>query len=188
MLDKQLSKKKKYVRGNQSLFMNKTLSKAIMLRTILRNKFLKNRSNENKTNYVKQRNHCVSLLRKTKREYYSNLDEKKICDNKTFWKIVKPMLSKKIKSNERITLIENDEIIKTEKGDDPIFENINDPLLKAIVRYRNHPSIVAIKKFCNSKSHFSFKNVQKEEILKELNNLNINKATQNTDIPTKIIK
>ena len=72
--------------------------------------------------------------------------------------------------------------------DDPICKNINDPLLKAIVRYRNHPSIVAIKKFCNSKSHFSFKNVQKEEILKELNNLNINKATQNTDIPTKIIK
>ena len=28
--------------------MNKTLSKAIMLRTKLRNKFLKNRSNENK--------------------------------------------------------------------------------------------------------------------------------------------
>ena len=77
MLDKQLPKKKKYVRGNQSPFMNNTLSKAIMLRTNLRNKFLKNRSNENKTNNVKQRNHCVSLLRKTKREYYSNLDEKK---------------------------------------------------------------------------------------------------------------
>ena len=191
--------------------MNKILSKAIMLRTNPRNKFLKNRSNENKTNYVKQRNHCVSLLRKTKREYYSNLDEKKICDNKTFWKIVKPMLSKKIKSNERITLIENDEIIKTEKGtakvlnaffsnivqnldiqqcnvNDPICENINDPLLKAILRYRNHPSIVAIKKFCNSKSHFSFKDVQKEDILKEVNNLNINKATKNTDFPTKIVK
>ena len=192
--------------------MNKTLSKAIIFRTLLRNKFLKNRSNEkNKTNYVKQRNHCVSLLRKTKREYYSNLDEKKIFDSKTFWKIVKPMLSKKIKSNERITLFKNDEIIKTEKRtakvlntffsnivqnlgiqqynvDDPICENINDPLLKATVRYRNHPSIVAIKKFCNSKSHFSSKNVQKEEILKELINLNINKVTQNTDIPTKIIK
>ena len=86
-----------------------------MLRTNLRKKFLKNRSNENKTNYLKQGNHCVSLLRKTKREYYSNLEEKKICDNKTFWKIVKPMLSKKIKFNERITLIENDEIIKTDK-------------------------------------------------------------------------
>ena len=163
------------VRGSQSPFMNKALSKATMLRT-LRNKFLKNRSNENKTNYVKQRNHCVSLLRKTKTEYYSNLDEKKFCDGKTIWKIVKPMLSEKIKSNKRTTLIENDEIIKTEKGtakvvntffsnivqnldiqqynvDDPICENINDPLLKAIVRYRNHQSIVAIKKFCNSKSH-----------------------------------
>ena len=32
--------------------MNKTLSKAIMLKTKLRNKFLKNRSNEYKTNYV----------------------------------------------------------------------------------------------------------------------------------------
>ena len=84
VLDKHLPKKKKYVRGNQLPFMNKTLSKAIMLRTLFRNKFLKNRSNENKTNYVKQRNHCVSLLRKRKREYYSNLDEKKICDSKTF--------------------------------------------------------------------------------------------------------
>ena len=72
--------------------------------------------------------------------------------------------------------------------DDPICENINDSLLKAIVRYRNYPSIVAIKKFCNSKSHFSFKNVERDEILKEPNKLNINKATQNTDIKTKIIK
>ena len=121
------------------------------------------------------------------------------------------MLSKKIKSNKRITMIEMMKSLKLKKKtaevlnaffsnivqnldiqqynvDNPISENINDALLKAIARYRNHPSIVAIKKFCNSKSHFSFKNVQKEEILKELNNLNINKATQNTDIPTKIIK
>ena len=87
-----------------------------MLRANLRNKFLKNTSNENKTNYMQQRNHCVSFLRKTKREYCTNLDEKNICDSKTFWKIVKPMLSKKTKSNKRITLIKNDEIIKTEKG------------------------------------------------------------------------
>ena len=52
VLDKQLPKKKKYVRGNQSRFMNISLSKAIMLRTKLRNKFLKNRSNENKTKQI----------------------------------------------------------------------------------------------------------------------------------------
>ena len=72
--------------------------------------------------------------------------------------------------------------------DDPISEIVSDLLLKAIVRYRNHPSIAAIKKFCNSKSHFSSKTLQKEEILKELNNLNINNGTQNTNIPTKITK
>ena len=163
-------------------FMNKNPSKAIMLRTKLRKKFLKNRSDENKINYVKQRNRSVSLLRKTKRKYYGNLNEKNICDNKTFWKIVKPMLSKRIKSNERITLVENNEIIKTDKEnakvlntffsntvqnlgiqqcnmDGPICQNINDPLLKAVVRYQNHPSFVAIKKFCHSKTNFSFKNV-----------------------------
>ena len=45
MLDKQLPKENSYIRGDQSPFVNKTLSKAIMLRTKLRNKFLKNRSN-----------------------------------------------------------------------------------------------------------------------------------------------
>ena len=105
-----------YIRGNQSVFVKKTLSKAIMLRTKLRNKFFKYRSSENIINYVKQRNRRVSFLKKTKRQYYSNLNLKNICDNKSFWKIVKLMLSKKIKSNEGIALIENDEIIKTEKG------------------------------------------------------------------------
>ena len=50
VLDKQLPRIKRHVRGNQLPFMNKTLSKAIMLRTKLRNKFFKNRSNENQEN------------------------------------------------------------------------------------------------------------------------------------------
>ena len=41
---------KKYIRGNQSRFMNKTLSKEIMKRTKLRNNFLENRIEENKKN------------------------------------------------------------------------------------------------------------------------------------------
>ena len=104
--------KKKYIRGNHLPFMNK-LSKEIMHRTRLRNNFLRNRSDENKRKYSKQQNYCVSLLRKTKKNYYSNLNEKKITDNKTFWKTVKPFLSDKTPSDEKITLIEKDKIIKT---------------------------------------------------------------------------
>ena len=138
---------------------------------------------------MKQRNHCVSLLRKTKREYYSNLDDKKICDSKTFWKIVKSMLSKKIKSNERITLIENDEIIKTEKGttkvlkiffsnivqnldiqqynvDDPICENINDPLLKAIVDIETIQALLQLRNFAILNLIFPLKTFKRKKFLK----------------------
>ena len=84
--------KKKYIRGNNSPFMNRILSKEIMKRSRLRNKFLKSKSNADKKNYVKQRNYCVSLLRRTKKEYYGNLDPKKVADNRTFWRTVKPFL------------------------------------------------------------------------------------------------
>ena len=43
VLDKIAPWKKKYVRGNHSPFMNKALSKAIMVRTKLKNTFLKNK-------------------------------------------------------------------------------------------------------------------------------------------------
>ena len=48
VLDKIAPWKKKYVTGNHSPFMNKALSKVIVVRTKLRNTFLKNRSEENK--------------------------------------------------------------------------------------------------------------------------------------------
>ena len=60
--------------------------------------------------------------------------------------------------------------------------------MKAIMKYRFHPSIVAIKKNCNSGLSFSFSQVERHEIMKEINNLKTNKATQSTDIPTKLIK
>ena len=70
--------------------MNKTFSKAIMQRSNLRNIFLKSRTEKNRNGYTKQRNLCVTLLRKSKREFYGNLNEKKICDNKKYWGVVKP--------------------------------------------------------------------------------------------------
>ena len=64
--------------------MTKELSKSIMERTRLRNKFLKNPTIENKLAYTKQRNFCVSLLRKVKREYFANINEKNIIENRKF--------------------------------------------------------------------------------------------------------
>ena len=37
---------------------------------------------------VKPRKFCFSLLRKIKKLYYENLNEKSVIDNKLFWKTV----------------------------------------------------------------------------------------------------
>ena len=50
-----------------------------------------------------------------KKNYYGTLDVKKVTDNKTFWKTIKPFQSDKILSTERITLIDNGEVVPTEQ-------------------------------------------------------------------------
>ena len=51
LLDIHAPRKQKYARGNRMPFMNKALSKKIMARALLRKKFLKDRSKENKKKY-----------------------------------------------------------------------------------------------------------------------------------------
>ena len=75
ILDRFAPYKKKYLRSNNIPFMNKSLSMPFMRRSQLRSKYLKKRSETNKLGYAKQRNICVSLLRKTKKDYYGNLNE-----------------------------------------------------------------------------------------------------------------
>ena len=192
-------------------FLTKNLSKNIMKRSRLRNKYLNNNNEENRKLYVQQRNYCVSLLRKTKKVYYENLDERKVSDNKLFWKIVKPSLSEKFNARERISSIENGEIVKTEKRTaevftnffgiivknlntsqyfdfDPIIENVKDRTLKAILKYKKHPSILAIRTKCNRNGIFSFREMSFKEIETEIRLLKLNKASQYSDISTKIIK
>ena len=110
----------------------------------------------------------MSLLRKTKKACYKNLDARNVSDNKLFWKIVKPSLSEKINARERISFSEKGKIVKTEKDtaevfnnffgnivkkfnisqhpdSDPIIEKVKDPTLKAILKYEKQPSILAIR-------------------------------------------
>ena len=73
ILDKFAPLKKKYIRANHSKFVTKELSKTMILRSKLRNQFLKTKSQESKMKYNKQRNLCISMT-KTKSSYYENLD------------------------------------------------------------------------------------------------------------------
>ena len=94
-----------------------------MKRSRVRNKYSKNNSEENRKLCIKQRNYCVSLLRKTRKAYYENLDERKISDNKRFSKTPKSSLSEKFSAGERVSLSVNGEIVKIEKGTAEVFNN-----------------------------------------------------------------
>ena len=77
-------RKRKLAPGNQMPFITEDVSKAILKKSGLRNNFLKNRTEQGKTLYTTQKNYCVSLLKKTKKKCFANLNKKDILDKKTF--------------------------------------------------------------------------------------------------------
>ena len=138
------------------------------------------------------------------------MDEKNVIDNKKFWKTVKPLLSDKSVSREKINLTENEKMLTFEpetaetlnnffsnivkklnipkfNSNNSVTENIKDPVFKAILKYKNHPSILAIQKYSKNKT-FHFEEVNIEEVEKEILKLDKIKASQKTDIPTRTIK
>ena len=82
-----------------------------MLRSKLRNKFLKSRSNKDREAYKIQRNLCVSLLHQNKKDYFETLDMKSVTGNKMFWETVASLFSNKSKLSSEITLSENEKLI-----------------------------------------------------------------------------
>ena len=169
-------------------FITKELSRKVMKRSRLRNNFLRKKTEETRKLYVKQRNKCVSLLKKAKKEYYQNLDEKNVIDNKKFWKTVKPLLSDKSVSREKINLTENEKMLTSESetaetlnnffsnivkklnipkfnSNNSVTENIKDPVFKDSLKYKNHSSILVIQKYSKSKT-FHFQEVNIWEVKK----------------------
>ena len=130
---------------------------------------------------------------------------------KLFWKTIKPALSDKIITRDRIDLSEKGESVRTELETaavlnkllsnivnnleiskyskyESFIDNIEDQILTAILKYKNHQSIIAIQNKFKGGDVFYFRELEKEEIQKEIHKFNNNKASQHSDIPPKIIK
>ena len=212
ILDSHAPKRTKLVRGNEQPFMNKTLSKAFMHRSKLKNLFNNNPTNLNKENYRKQRNYCVGLVAREKKKYYNDLDLKILDDNKKFWQKVKPLFSdKQVILQQNIVIVEGDKIIS---GNMEVAEKLNNFFVKAvenlnieqfaptidcdneimnndiekiIKRFDTHPSILKIKEHVKIDKKFSFSNTTPIGILDEIKRLDPNKASPSNDIPIKIL-
>ena len=57
----------------------------------------------------------MKLLKKYKKDFYNNLNVKRITDNRTFWQTAKPNFTDKALKDNRITLVHEDKVITEEK-------------------------------------------------------------------------
>ena len=217
LLDRFAPLKCKTIRGNQSRFMNKSLSKAIMKRSALKSKYLKKKTSENRTNFKKQRNFCTKLrdqaIKNDFDEAFSDLNS----NSKPFYDILKPYLTNKgALCNTDISLSENNNILSNDieianifneyytnivehtsgnrpknKADDLPTGSSFDIILDNITKtYEDHPSIKAIHNRKSDSQHtpFKFKPVKIKNVFNLLKSLDAKKAVGIDGIPPLILK
>ena len=107
---------------------------------------------------------CDITSQKKKQQYFPNLNEEDITDNRKFWHTVKTFFSEKIKSGESIVLIEKG---KTLSKEDEIAYTLNDYFSNIVKnlnilehhvnsllhRLSNHPTLKVILSILNYKDH-----------------------------------
>ena len=209
-LDKHAPRKFKLIRGNEKPHVNRALRKAIMKRSQLRNIYRRSHKNSDLHAYRKQRNFVCSLNRKIKRTYFDSVASNQNASKQHFWNICKPFFSDKHTAPEKILLVQDDDIISSDsvtakvfntyfnditktlnlkswESDIGIQEQLDDPVLNAISKYQNHPSIIKIKEVYGSSSTFEFTEVDTDSVHKLVMSLNSKKSTSG-EISPKILK
>ena len=211
VLNKHAPFKKKILRANDKPYMTKTLRKAIMRRSALKNRYNRDRTTETEKAFKKQKNYTNRLLKKEKKKYFANLNLKNYTDNKKFWNTVKPLFSNYSGAAQKITLVEDDKILTNDEEVARVFndffiestlslginenivlqndtEDLVDPVKIAMRKFSHHPSILGIKANVTVKSKFSFSRVGKGEIEAEIDKLDVHKAGTFMNIPAKMLK
>ena len=190
----------------------KALRRAIMRRSYLEKVYFKNRTDNSLRAFKKQKNFCSRLYKKERKIFFNSLNPSFVKDSKLFWKTVKPFFSNKggrgsntqlVKDNEllqddqkiadelntffknavsNLNINENTYIINHNSG------NLSDPVDKAICKYKFHPSILLIKSKLENQKLFSFQPISKFDMEKEIQNIDLKKATTKNTISPKILK
>ena len=206
-LNKHAPLKTKVIRRNHKSFITKNLRKAIMKRSALKKRANFSNNPEIIKLYKKQRNYVVNLSRKVKTEYFQK-HMPHGASSKNFWKFCKPFSSNKTTNfDDKIILVEKGEVVSKNEEIATHFNNYfnditkglnikkwcipddlsDDPLMNAIRKYENHPSIIKIKSSVETTQLFDFNFGSSDDICKIINSLDPTKKTSGA-IPTKIVK
>ena len=203
--------KTKIVRANNKPHVNKELRRAITRRSTLKNIANRSKREEDIRKYKDQRNLVVKLNVKAKKQHFTSIQSKTIDNEKKFWKTVKPLFSNRNHMCEKITLIEDGKILSNDEeiaecfneyftnithslDIDPLFkvvheqQTIDQMVLRAIDKYRDHPSIVVIKQHVTTNcAIFKFSHVNPTEVMRQIDLLDNNKSSSG-NIPTSFLK
>jgi hypothetical protein len=182
--------KSKLVRNAQVPYMNGELRRAINYKNMLRRKYERNNNKVYWERYRKFRNHVTCLRKKSKSQYL-----KQKCNDakasKTFWSVVKPLISDKCKaSQENVILSEGDVIINEPFHACNVFnefyntvaadigqsaadilqcennEDFDGYISDVIKRYNTHPSVNYIRDNSSRLDSFCFSKVSVGDICK----------------------
>jgi hypothetical protein len=188
-------------------FMNHDLRKAVYRKSMLRNKYYKERNDKNWDAYKKQRNIVTKLRKQSIKTYFINKTDR-VRNAKDFWKVVRPFITDKNSiSDDRILLRENDKLITETQEVCNIFNEyftqiaktigfretlpntvIDSSYIYAIInKYNNHPSIIEIRKQ-HIVSNFNFSYTTDDEIEKIISKLDLKKSMGFDYVSPKILK
>ena len=204
--------KQKSIRANHAPFMNKKVRKALMKRNQFYNKWSKSRKQIDKERFLKQKKIAAKILKNAKKEYFHNLNDKDVLDNKKFWKIIRSAFTDKTNKRQTINLVEDGHFTTNDKEKAEIFsefyskvvENLDikencfildkhdrpqaNRIDQIIAEFKYHPSIIRIKSLESSQDCFNFGEVSTDKIHDLINSLNSKKATPFNNIPCKSLK
>ena len=213
VLNRHAPLKTKMIRGNHAPFMNKQVRKSIMKRNQLYTKWTKSGKEEDKTSFKRQKILVRKQVKNAKKEFYQNLSNTDLLDNKKFWKLIKSSFTDKVILKQKINLMKEGEIISDDDSIANIFNDFFSQVVKnleikenidilnhnnvnneashiehIVNKFKYHPSIIEIKQHVGNVNKFNFKKVSRENVLKELKAISAKKATTKGNIPCKSLR
>ena len=168
--------------------------------------YFKKRTYHSLKAYKKQKNYSSRLYKKERENFFSSLNSSFVKDNKLFWKTVKLFFSNKgnlgpnIKLVEKNALLQNDQEIANELKPffkdtvsnseikeipyiiNQVLDDILDRVEKCINKHQFHPSILLIKNRIKIQNLFSFHAIERNDLMRELLNIDSKKTTTGSTI------
>ena len=186
MLDKHAPKKSKSIRGNEKPHMTGELKKAIMRRSNLWNKFQKTKCSSDLHAYKTQRNLVTNLNKLAKQKLFSNAINLSGDKPKPFRNLCKPFFSNKGVTESEIVVKKDGELVQDISSlvetfnvhyntitkylylfewNENYCSQIESPI-RAIDKFKSHPSIIKILNSITDGPKFDFKEVDCQQVRK----------------------